>query len=904
MKLSFVKFITALLIIVNSFCSLSVWADGRMEFIKVSLNDNWKFSRDPQGKGFNDHTSLKWEDVSFPHSWNTQDVMDDDPGYYRGTGWYKRKVKIDPGLKNKQLFLYFDGANQQSEIFVNGKSAGSHIGGYTRFCIPISNFLNFNNPEDNEVVIKVDNRHNDDIPPLSADFTFFGGVYRNLYLIVKDEVHFDLTDYASNGVYVNTPLVSEKSASVVVRSKLSNSVRQLNRVLVETSVIDSLGNKVAVVRSSVKLTPDVKSEISQEIKGINNPHLWSPDAPYLYKVISRIYDAKSKRLLDEVINPLGFRWFKFDPNEGFFLNGKRCKLIGTSRHQDYEDMGNALPAALHIRDVELLKEMGGNFLRIAHYPQDPVILEMCDKLGILTSVEIPVVNAITESEEFYTNCREMQKEMIRQNYNHPSVILWAYMNEVLLKPKFANDVKRQDEYYKNITALVQNLEDLTRKEDPSRYTFISNHGAYDLYKRVGLTSIPMVIGWNLYQGWYGDKIEGFGQFLDKFHKENPGKSLMVTEFGADADPRLRTFNPLRFDKTVEYASFYHEVYLKEIEKRDFVAGAAVWNLADFNSEQREETMPHMNNKGLLTWNRKPKDIYYFYQANLLRKPFVRIASRSWNLRSGIADSDNHDFCIQKLKVYTNQKEVTLIVNGKNLGTKIAKDRICLWDVPFINGLNTLEAVVKEGGLLYKDYTEIDFKLLPYNLNSSLVPFKEMNILLGSQRYFIDDLKHVVWIPDQPYRAGGWGYTGGMPFKLNNGNKDGYGSDGNIRGTFDDPLFQTQRVGINEYRLDVPDGLYHISMYFSELNDGREKAPLLYNLNNSVAKRADSARVFSVSVNDKQLLKALNIREEAGANAGLIKSMEVFVEGGKGISIKFSPIEGNPVLNALQIRKEF
>ncbi|PWG80507.1 glycoside hydrolase family 2 TIM barrel-domain containing protein [Pararcticibacter amylolyticus] len=899
---SFANFIAILLIISNPLYSRSL--DGDFRVGKISLNDNWKFTKDPQGKGLKDNASLQWQDVSFPHTWNAHDVMDDDPGYFRGIGWYKKKIKINPELKGKQLFLYFDGANQQTEVWVNGKIAGKHTGGYTRFCIPISNCLDFNSQANNEIILKVDNSHNENIPPLSADFTFFGGVYRNVYLVVKDDVYFDLTDYASNGIYVSTPSVSEKSASVLVRSKLNNSAANVQRILIETILMDSLGNKVTSTSSSLKLAAGSKAEISQEMKGIHNPHLWSPDNPYLYKVVSRIFDARSKRQIDEVINPLGFRWFRFDPDEGFFLNGKRCKLIGTSRHQDYKNLGNAIPAELHIRDIELLKEMGGNFLRIAHYPQDPVILEMCDKLGILASVEIPVVNAITESEEFYNNCREMQIEMIRQNYNHPAVILWAYMNEVLLKPKFGNDAQRQEAYYKNIKALVQNLEDLTRKEDPTRYTFVSNHGAYDLYKKVGLTSIPMVIGWNLYQGWYGDKIEGFGQFLDKFHKENPGKPLMVTEYGADADPRLRTFNPLRFDKTVEYASFYHEVYLKEIQKRDFVAGAAVWNLADFNSEPREETMPHMNNKGLLTWDRKPKDIYYLYQAALLKKPFVRIASRGWNLRSGIAMSDKDLFCLQKLKVYTNQKEVTLIVNGKDLGTKTVEDHIGEWDVPFLDGVNSVEAIAMQQGVSFKDYTEIDFKLLPYNLSSGSIPFKEMNIISGTQRFFVDDQKYIVWIPDQPYRPGSWGYTGGKPFKLNNGNKDGYGSDRNIKGTFDDPLFQTQQVGITEYRLDVPDGLYHISLYFSELNGGKEKAPLLYNLNNTVAPKTDSARVFDVSVNGKQLIDALNIKEEAGINRGIIKSTAVLVEGGKGIGIKFNAVEGDPVLNALQVRKVF
>lgn len=868
----------------------------------ISLNENWKFTTDPEKKYLPDLSGeLKWETVSFPHTWNTKDVMDDKPGYYRGIGWYKKTIKLDPQLKNRKLSLYFNGANQQVEVYINGKKAGVHTGGYTRFCIPVSEYLRFDDKEPaNEIVIKVDNSHNDNIPPLSADFTFFGGVYRNLYLIATGQVSFDLTDYASNGVYVNTPLVTEKNASVIIRSGLYNNSAASRKVIIKTFVKDAAGNSVAEASSAVNLKSNERTEITQQIKSVDNPHLWSPDDPYLYKVVSRIYDARDKQVIDEVVNPLGFRWFKFDPDKGFFLNGKPCKLIGTSRHQDYENLGNALPDELHIRDMKLLKQMGGNFLRIAHYPQDPVILEMCDKLGILASVEIPIVNAITESEEFYKNCREMQKEMIRQNFNHPSVILWAYMNEVLLKPKFDNDKTRQQEYFASITRLTQSLEDLTRKEDPSRYTFISNHGAYDNYKKIGLASIPMVIGWNLYQGWYSDKIEGFGEFLDRFHKENPDKPMLITEYGADADPRLRTFNPVRFDKTVEYAAFYHEVYLNEILKRPFVAGAAAWNLADFNSEQREETMPHINNKGLLNWDRSPKDIYYFYQASLLKKPFIKIASGVWDQRAGIA-KDGGNVCLQMVQVYTNLQSAKLIINGKDLGVQNAKDHICEWTVPFINGTNMLEAVsLPDAG--QKDIAEMEFTLIPDDLQSSATPFTCLNVLLGSRRYFVDKAKHEVWIPDQPYKKGSWGSVGGKPFRLKNGNKDSYGSDRNIIGTPDDPLYQTQQVGIQEYRLDVPDGEYALSLYFAELTGGKVKPPLIYNLNGIAQEKIDTVRIFSVSVNDHLILDKLNLADQAGIDHGMVKSTTVYAEGGKGIRIQFTPVQGEPVLNALKVRK--
>lgn len=869
----------------------------------MSLDENWLFAKDREERGaVQSLKMLKWTELSLPHTWNRHDVMDDTPGYYRGVGWYKKALKFDSEGKSKKIFLYFDGANQETTVFVNGKEAGYHAGGYTRFVIPISDFLNFNGSS-NEILVKVNNRYNADIPPLSADFTFYGGIYRHLYLLITEPVSFDAGESASSGVFVYTPEVSDKNASVVIRSYLCNSLARASKIIVRTRITDAAGNRLSEIESVVKLKEKQKIQILQQIRSLKNPHLWSPKDPYLYRVVSRLYDARTKKLLDEVINPLGFRWFKFDAQKGFFLNGKPLKLIGTSRHQDFKGMGNALPAAIQIEDMKLIKEMGGNFLRIAHYPQDPLVLSMCDQLGILASVEIPIVNAITESERFYNHCSDMQREMIRQNFNHPSVIMWGYMNEVLLKPAFENDKARQRQYFNNITRLAQNLETLTRKEDPGRYTFIANHGAYGSYKKLGLTSIPMVVGWNLYQGWYSDKIEGFGEFLDLFHRENPEKPLFITEYGADADPRLRGFDVSRFDKTVEYATYYHQVYLSEIFKRPFVVGATAWNLADFNSEQREETMPHINNKGLLTWDRRPKDPYYYYQASLLTRPFIKIASSQWTLRSGPAEV-NGAFCRQPLEVFTNLKRVRLLRNGEDLGIKEAINHTCKWMVPFINGTNCLEAIAVGDSLSATDFVKVDFRLLPYNLADSVIPFKSLSVLLGSRRYYFDEEKHEIWLPDQPYRKGSWGFVGGKPFSSNGWNKDTYGTDKNITGTFDDPIFQTQRVGLNEFRMDVPNGMYEVSLYFAELTGGKTTAPLLYNLTNKVQHRGGAQRAFNVSINGKTIVKFFNLAQEAFINHGIIKTAKVFVEDGNGISVAFTPVEDEPVLNAIQVRKLF
>ncbi|WP_316838641.1 glycoside hydrolase family 2 TIM barrel-domain containing protein [Pedobacter gandavensis] len=855
----------------------------------IGFNDQWSFSK----------TADNWEKITLPHTWNAKDVMDDTPGYYRGTGWYQRVLKTNVSMKGKVLSLYFDGVNQEAEVYVNGQLAGKHAGGYTRFIVPITRFLKFSANFKNEIKVKVTNRFNEDIAPLTADFTFFGGIYRKVGLLLTDPVHFYNGDYGADGVYISTPQVSAKSARVVVNSVLKNTADQSRKLKLNTALYNKEGRLVAKQSMVVSLKGGEQKTMLMELPKIDKPELWSPDSPVLYRVVSSILDAHDSKVLDEVSNAIGFRWFKFDAEKGFFLNGTPLKLMGASRHQDYEGLGNAVPDALQIRDVELLKAMGGNFLRVAHYPQDPVILETCDRLGILASVEIPIVNAITETEAFTENSKQMQREMIRQNFNHPSVVMWAYMNEVLLRPKFGEDKARQDLYFKHIRELAESLEELTRKEDSSRYTMMALHGDFERYHKVGLTKIPMVIGWNLYQGWYGGSLDGFAQFLDKHHRELPDKPLLITEFGADADPRIRSFKPVRFDKSVEYAIKFSQVYLNEMLSRPFVNGGMVWNLADFSSETREETMPHINNKGLLTLGRQPKDTYYLYQAYLLKQPFLSIASKNWKERTGIAAAPAQSFAVQAVQVATNLNNAELFLNGKSLGVKNAVDRICTWEVPFVAGTNELKVInAAHPGL--SDQASIEFTLMPY-LFSESNNFSSLNVLLGSERYFMEEANHTLWSPDQPYRKGSWGYIGGTVFKPEN-NRISYGSDKNILGTDLDPIYQSQRLGLSAYKMDVPDGYYELSLYFSELIGGAQKDALAYNLDNYVAKEIAEQRIFNLNVNGNTFLEDFNIVEEYGYTSAAQKTIRLEVVDGKGITLDFILVKGKPVLNALSLRK--
>lgn len=862
-------------------------SSGRMN---IGLNKGWLFVKQQ------DTSHAKWQSVNIPHTWNIEDVMDDEPGYYRGIGWYKKQLFIPSSYKGKYVQLRFEAANQEAEVFVNKRYAGKHAGGYTAFNIRIDTLLQYGT--DNEILVKVDNRFNESIPPLTADFTFYGGIYRSVSLQATGRVHFACNDHASPGVYVTTPAVTAKQATVAVKAMVENDLLQERNVQLLTVLKDASGKVVATQTTKVNVLPQQSLVVMQQLPRIAMPKLWSPETPYLYTLQTQVQDAATHECLDNYHTEVGFRWFRFDAAKGFFLNDKHYKLVGTSRHQDFKGLGNAVDTSIAVRDVELLKAMGGNFLRVAHYPQDPVVLQACDRLGILASVEIPVVNEITETAAFTNNCRHMLKEMIRQNYNHPSVIIWCYMNEVLLKPHFNNDTARQRLYFNNIYQLAAGLDSLTRKEDPARYTMIANHGDFKKYKDVGLVQLPMLAGWNLYSGWYGNKMEEFAAALDRHHTVFPDKPLLVTEYGADADPRIRSFAPQRFDKSVEYTTGFHQYYMKAMLQRDFVAAAMVWNLADFNSETRTESMPHINNKGLLTWDRIPKDPYFLYKALLAEQAYVKILSTDWKTRTVLQDS-NGTTCTQPLQIAANTDSVQVSLNGKSMGMYKVSDGLAACLIPFQQGSNLVAVTALANGKKYIDTATFFIQAYPLQLTTKVEP---LHIMLGSERFYMDPVHHLTWIPSKPYSAGSWGHIGGKPYKMQDNNRLPYGTDKNIVGTDDDPVYQTQQNGIEQYRFDVPPGNYEIQLHFAELL-GPSTWPIPYNLNSGPAVNETlTRRVFDVTVNGKTLLENFDMAGQYGVSTAIRVKVMAIVKGSEGLVVSFLPREGTTVLNAIELKR--
>lgn len=876
------------------------WAQAQQRVV-YTINDGWKFTKgspfEAQLTGCDDSS---WETVNIPHTWNDKDADDETPGFYRGPVWYRKQLFIDKSQEGRQAVIYFEGANQEVRFYLNGQFVGEHKGGYTRFCFDITSHLRYG--RENLFAIYVNNVYNPNIPPLSADFTFFGGIYRDVYLQFMNPVHIATNDYASSGVYIRTPEVSNSAASVEITTLLTNDMPQPTEIRVENIICDADGKEVKKTQAEVKLAAgETKTDISKKIK-IDSPRLWDIDDPYRYMVYTRILDKRKGTLLDEVVNPLGLRWFKFDSEKGFFLNGKGRKLIGTARHQDYFQKGNALRDELHVQDVLLLKEMGGNYLRVSHYPQDPVIMEMCDKLGIVTSVEIPVVNAVTETEEFLHNSVEMAKEMVRQDFNRPSVMIWGYMNEIFLRRPYTEG-KQLEDYYRFTEKVARALEATIREEDPSRYTMMAYHNMPQYYEDAHLTEIPMIQGWNLYQGWYEPDINEFQRLLDRAHKAYKGKVLMITEYGPGVDPRVHSYQPERFDFSQEYGLVYHKHYLNEMMKRPFVAGSSLWNLNDFYSESRVDAVPHVNNKGVVGLNREKKDVYWFYKTALSRRPILVIGNREWKSRGGVVNTAQKE-CIQSVPVFSNAEEVELFVNNKSLGKKKIEDNYALFDVPFVGGENLLEAVAVTGDNKLRDMLRIQFQLVGSQLKDEAVPFTELNVMLGSPRYFEDRAANVAWIPEQEYKPGSWGFIGGTSYRRQTGFGTMLGSDIDIHGTDMNPIFQTQRVGIKSFKADVPNGEYSVYLHWAELESDKKREALAYNLGADSEQTFAGNRSFGISINGTTVSDDFNVARDYGYARAVIKKFVITVKDGKGVSVDFHKKEGEPILNAIRIYRNY
>jgi len=650
--------------------------------VDMLVDSSWRFIRqDVAGAQVVRFDDSSWTNLNLPHTWNNFDGQEGGTNYYRGIGWYRTHCPIDEAYANRHFFLKFDGAFSVADVYVNGRWVGEHQGGFAAFAYDVTPYLNI--AADNVVAVKVNNAINTNIPPLSADFTFFGGLYRDVHLLVTDPVQISPLDYGSPGIYLKTTDVCSNFANLQVTAVLSNSTATPQTVIVRSVVTDAATNIVAILTNRVTLQPAMASNLLATTT-ISKPHLWNGLAdPYLYRVFTEI--CKGSEVVDLVAQPLGFRYFSVDANKGFFLNGRNYDLHGVSMHQDWPDRGWALTDLQRNTNFMLLREIGATAVRLSHYEHDDYTYQLADQSGIVLWSEIPLVNRITESPAFYANAQQQLVELIRQRYNHPSVVCWGVFNEITMKPG------------PRPVGLVRQLAQLAAQEDPTRLS-TSAANARDDEPSNWCTEWN---SFNKYFGWYNGALGEFGPWADEMHAKYPDRRVGISEYGAGASIYQHSEEPVREPKSSshyhpeEYENLFHETYWQEMQARPFLWCKFVWNMFDFAVAGRNEgDTPGRNDKGLVTYDRQVrKDAFYYYKANWTTNPMVYITGHTFTNRLTNAVT---------AKVYANCDSVELFLNGISQGVRASTNCIFSWPVTLSVGTNHLKAIGNEGEIQVTD----------------------------------------------------------------------------------------------------------------------------------------------------------------------------------------------------------
>lgn len=849
---------------------------------RKTINDGWKFYNgdvvEAEKQNYND---CNWEAVHLPHTWNNDAYIDKD--YYQGPGWYRKILNIPENWLNENVMLTFEGASKSLTLFIDGKEIGKHKGGYTSYSIDLTPYLK--DKSQHLLAVKVDNA-DESVPPVSADFTFFGGIYRDVWIEKIPRVHFKKDNYGGKGIRINTPLVTDSLGVISVNANVKRDSLVAEDLGLQIKLYDPSGKLIQTFRGKGENSKD-KIKFTALSDTIYNPVLWTPESPSLYSIECEVIDSKNGKVLDREKEVVAFRYFSFDPDSGFYLNGNPYKLRGVCRHQDQKPIGPALTDEMHRRDFKLMKDMGVNFLRIAHYPQDEALLEMCDREGMLVWEEIPVIDYLPDNEAYSENAEINLKEMISQHYNHPSIILWGYMNEILLRVNQQYpDKKEQEETISRTLDLANRLEKIIDEEDPNRFSTIAFHGS-DQYNTVGLGDITDIVGWNLYSGWYSNDLEDFENFVDARHKEHPSQSMIISEYGAGSDKRLHSFLPEKFDFSIEYQQLFAEHYLHEIEKRPFIAGSTYWNFIDFSSAKREESMPRINNKGLVYSDRKPKDVYYYFQSAWRNDiPVLHIASGDWQKRVVVTDDVNS--FMHPVKIYSNLPQIELFLNGESQGIKDLQNYNTVFYLNLKEGKNALVARGNYKNSDIYDVLEINSLTLPENTANYDLGINEFAVNVGSNTFYTSEDTGLTWVPDREYKPGSWGALKGEMKNVPN----------EIFLTSDDPLFQSFRENIEGYRFDMPYGNYEVELLFSENNGDKETLAYLLEFENNVP---DIFSSFNILINDELKEEAFSPVTDHGSFNAIRKKYEVKNDKGY-VEVKFNPLNGKPSLSGIKIRK--
>ena len=584
--------------------------------------------------------------VDLPHTWNARDGQDGGNDYWRGTCIYRTRFAAPQfNTASQQVWIQFDGVNASAHVVLNGSPVCNHDGGYSIFRANITELLR----DENELTVEVDNSKNDRVYPQKADFTFYGGIYRDVSLMVVSKNHFTLDYFGGPGIRI-TPTVQGADASVQVTTWHDGEGE------VSIELLDAAGNTVATGKG-----PDITLTIF-------NAHLWNGvKDPYLYSCKARL--VVNGTVEDETTTRFGVRSFKVDPKKGFFLNGKSYPLHGVSRHQDRKGLGNAITREMHDEDMALIKEIGANTIRLAHYQHDQYFYDLCDEVGMVVWAEIPYIS------EHMPNGREntisQMKELIIQNYNHPCIVCWGVSNEITISTKDKKDMLDNH----------RQLNDLCHEMDKTRLTTLACYAMCGPFNRSA--HITDMVSWNLYLGWY---VPGFilnDLWMGFFHLCFPNRPFGYSEYGAEGMPNLHSAHPHRGDHTEEYQAKYHEYMLRCFKRHPWMWATHVWNMFDFAADARDQGgEPGMNHKGLVTFDRKTKkDSFYLYKAWWSDEAFVHICSKRFVERTGSTAT---------VKVYSNQSTVALYVNGNKVGEQTG-EHVFTFKVP-LNGELHIQAV--------------------------------------------------------------------------------------------------------------------------------------------------------------------------------------------------------------------
>ncbi len=809
----------------------------------TTLSDGWRFRLGDApdavtGAAFDDSS---WQPVSVPHSWNRigdyRTTRSPESNNIQGIGYYRRHFIAPAILKGRRELLQFDAVGNIADVWINGVHVGTHKGAFSRFRFDITDALKPG--ADTLIVVKADNSKpaigssTQDVIPLGGDFFIFGGLYRGVSLIDAPDAGIDRLDHGGAGVYARAEAVSAASANVIVRTKLRNASARAATLDGEIAILDdrNVARATGTIHQMVAARGVAEALITVKL---DQPHLWNGRAdPYLYHV--RVTLKRGARVVDSITQPLGIRSFRIDPNEGFFLNGQHIALHGASRHQDRPVKGWALTPADHAEDMAIMADMGANTVRMAHYQHAQEWADAADKTGMVAWAEIPFVNASSFGNDEGTpalraNAREQLTELIRQNYNHPAIMMWSVGNEVDIGAAFGRGAPARSR------ALLAELNTLAHQEDASRPTTFADcceetnplPGRQQPELLAGTTDL---IGYNRYYGWYYDAPAKFGEMMDHFHAKHPGLAMSVSEYGAGGALSQHSDNPLGGPISAfgrphpeEYQNYYHEENWKQLKSRPYIFANWVWNMFDFSSDLRQEgDAIDINDKGLVSYDRKTrKDAFYFYRANWSTEPTVHITGRRYADRA---------YAVNDIRVYSNAASVTLTVNGVSSGSQPCPDRVCVWPAVMLRpGANQLVASATLNGATTSDTVTLNGPDLRAGVHLDAGDLGA-HVTADGRRFGSDTF-----------------FTGGVAKVLN---VAGFGRDRNaprkmVTGTANPELYEGWREGAFSYAIPVPNGRWTVTVHSFEPDAAQA-----------------TTRRFSVKANGRPVLTNLNPATAAG-----------------------------------------